>query len=45
MGAVEGISVTKGAKELIEKAGGKVVDVIQKKEPKKTDEIDKGDKS
>ena len=42
---VEGISVTKGAKELIEKAGGKVVDVIQKKEPKKTDEIDKGDKS
>jgi len=42
---VEGILVSKGAKESIEKAGGKVVDVIQKKEPKKTDEIDKGDKS
>ena len=42
---VEGISVSKGAKESIEKAGGKVVDVNQKKEAKKTDEIDKGDKS
>ena len=42
---VEGILVSKGAKESIEKAGGKVVDVNKKKEVKKTDENDKGDKS
>ena len=42
---VEGILVTKGAKESIEKAGGKVVDVNFKKETKKTKEIDDGDKS
>ena len=42
---VEGILVTKGAKESIEKAGGKVVDVNYKKETKKTKEIDDGDKS
>ena len=32
---VEGILVSKGAKESIEKAGGKVVDANQKKNPKK----------
>lgn len=32
---VEGILVSKGAKESIEKAGGKVVDANQKKKPKK----------
>jgi len=42
---VEGILVSKGAKESIEKAGGKVVDANQKKEAKKTKEIDKGDES
>ena len=41
---VEGILVSKGARESIEKAGGKVVDAGQKKEAKKTKEIDKGDK-
>ena len=42
---VEGILVSKGAKESIEKAGGKVVDANHKKEAKKTKEIDKGDES
>ena len=37
--------VSKGAKESIEKAGGKVVDANHKKEAKKTKEIDKGDES
>jgi large subunit ribosomal protein L15 len=41
---VEGISVSKGAKESIEKAGGKVVDANQNKEAVKTKEINKGDK-
>ena len=41
---VEGILVSKGARESIEKAGGKVVDAGQKKEAKKIKEIDKGDK-
>ena len=42
---VEGISVSKGAKESIEKAGGKVVDANQNKEAVKTKEINKGDKT
>ena len=42
---VEGINVTKGAKESIEKAGGKIVDANQNKEAEKTKEINKGDKT
>jgi large subunit ribosomal protein L15 len=42
---VEGILVSKGAKESIEKAGGKIVDANQNKEAEKTKEINKGDKT
>ena len=42
---VEGVSVSKGAKESIEKAGGKIVDANQNKEAEKTKEINKGDKT
>ena len=40
---VEGISVSKGAKESIEKAGGKVVDVIQKEEVQTAKKVTKDD--
>ncbi|MAQ98285.1 MAG: 50S ribosomal protein L15 [Gammaproteobacteria bacterium] len=42
---VEGVSVSKGAKESIEKAGGKIVDANQNKEAENTKEINKGDKT